>query len=309
VPAALALAKSAPRRPAEPEYLVWRRPYQRPNVVGFKRGRRQCFLDGDLPAKPTAFAQRPVISAETLDLLAQPGVVRVAVRPRGRTRLVGPADLCGADLYDLEEITRPTTWQAQKNFTGKVAIAHPRGDFHGWYWSDLEYDHYLELAWEGYDEFNTQFLRIYWHWPDGTVEFHDVDAGVVRDGQLTLVDITARVYLTPEKRRLFTLTSLTALVHGWEYEVGTDGGLPEVRRANLAFIEMASEHPPVERIAGTPMTFTGLVNAYGGGRTGRTRALRALWQRDFFIDMNSELRPSSWLSSRPRSARRVWRAR
>jgi hypothetical protein len=141
------------------------------------------------------------------------------------------------------------------------------------------------------------------------VEFHDPDAAYRRDGQLTLFDVTAEVFLTPEKKRLFTLTSLTSLVHGWEYEVGTERGLPEVRRANLAFIEMASAHAPVGRVPRKPMTFAGLTNAYGGGPGGRTRALRALWERSYFIDMGDELRPSSWLTTRPRSPRRAWTTR
>lgn len=284
---------------------IWRRPYERRSTPGFKRGRRLCFLDGNLP-RPTPHARRSAITPQMIDALNQPGVVRIAARPRGHTRMLTANDIDALDLYELAEITRPSTWRTQRNFTGKVSIPHARGTFHGWYWSDLEYDHYLELAWEGFDELNTQFMRIYWHWPDGTVEHHDPDAAYRRDGQFTLFDVTAEDLLDDKKRRSFDLTMLTANTFGWNYEVGTERRLPEVRRANLAFIELASEHPPVPRVLRTPLSLSGLASAYGGGAAGNTRALRALWQREYFIDMRESLDSTCLLAGVPRTPRRSW---
>jgi|GEM_PF-5036464 len=284
------------------------RPYVRRSNVGFKKGRKQSLLEGYFPPS-TPVAERPPIGPETYDIVAEPGVVTVAARVRGRTRLLTPADIDLVDLYDLEEISRPTTWQAQRNFTGKFMIRNPRGDFHGWFWSRLELEHYRELEWEGYDEFNTQFLRVDWHWPDDTTEHHEVDAGMRRDGQFTLLDISAHKRLTDEKRRLFDLTAITCLAHGWNYEVGTDKGFSTVRRANLAYFATTASHAPVQRLWRAPVSFAGLVRGYGGGPEGYTKAVRALWQREYFIDMQEPLERASRLTDwPPASPREGWGA-
>lgn len=279
--------------------------YRRPNWPAFRAGRGARFL------APLDRTGRPVGRNSATEDAAEPTAtsVSIGVIVRGTEVALSPYEFDQLDLYDLEEIGRPTSYPDMTNRVGKVPILTDRGYHHVWVESDLEADHLLELQWAGVDELNTQCFELRVEFSDGTLRTRRPDGVVRRDGRTTVVDITAECYLDDEKARSYDLAADMCAAAGWGYEVGTDRTLSAVRRANLNYLTMC-EDIDVEPLPGPrPRSVGELVDAYGGGPQGHQLAYGALWHRRYWLDMTSPLEDTSRLTKRePGPVRFTWGA-
>lgn len=222
----------------------------------------------------------------------------IAVILRGNEVSLGPSEIDQLELYNLEEVERPSSYPDMRNKIGKFPVLTDRGYHHVWFESELEADHYQELVWDGVDELNTQCFELRAVLDDGSVRTRRPDALVRRAGATIVIDITSEAFLHDEKADSFDFTADICAAVGWSYMVGTDRTLRPQRRANLNFLTMV-EDLDVEPVGGPqPRTVGDLAEAYGGGADGHQLAYAALWRRHYWINMDKPLEDTSRLSSR-----------
>lgn len=267
-------------------------------TVPHRIGRRTNFIP--------ALEGRPAKWAEVLDTAADPGrLAEVSGRAVATILRAGPSgDLTveTADLSvlrnlspdDLFTVRRPASHQGMTNYISRVVVPSERHAARAvWCESFNELAHLRDILIRQPAQVSTQSLRLEWVLPSG-VRSHIPDFLVQsEDGRTVLVDVTTTTkFDDPRLKAILRLTSATATVLGWGYEVRTE--LPPQRVRNLNFLhacahDVEQDRPTARRQlrqSSGPVDVQRACEVLGGGARGYMRLWDLLAHGHAHVDLD-----------------------